>query len=72
MKLSDKIIKSRKNLGITQKELAKRCNLSESAICYYETGKRKPIYDVFLRIVKALGYDIEKFIVDLEEEKQCQ
>lgn len=45
----------RKELGLTQKELAKRSGLAENTIRQYETGKRQPRYECMVVIAKALG-----------------
>lgn len=40
---------------ITQAELAKMCDLGESTISFYESGKREPGYGVLLRLAEKLG-----------------
>ena len=42
MSISENIKKNRSDLGLTQKELAEKCSLSESSIKYYENGIRNP------------------------------
>jgi len=40
---------------LTQAELAKLCDLGESTISFYESGKREPSYEVLLRLAEKLG-----------------
>lgn len=49
---------ARKARGITQKELAKRCELAEVTIRQYETGRRFPNAETLKRITKELGVKI--------------
>lgn len=41
--------------GLTQKELAKKANVTESAMSYYAKGQRTPSGDVLLRLAKSLN-----------------
>lgn len=40
----------RKKCGLTQKELGERVGVSEAAISQYESGKRRPDYEIVLRM----------------------
>lgn len=40
---------------ITQAELAKLCDLGESTVSFYESGKREPNYQVLLCLAEKLG-----------------
>lgn len=42
-------------LGISQRELAQRSGLTESAICHYTKGDRIPHADALVKIAKATG-----------------
>lgn len=46
--------KRRKQLGMSQQELARLSGVSQSAIAKIETGRLVPRYDIFLRIFSAL------------------
>lgn len=46
--------KAREQKGLTQLELAKRANLGESTISFYELGRREPNYDTLLRLAEIL------------------
>ena len=49
-----KIQKRRKELGITQEELADRVNLSRTHMGHIEQGRRSPSLEVINKIAKAL------------------
>ena len=70
------IRKIREMRKLTMKELGKKVGVSESAIGYYETGKREPRYEMCLRIAEALecsyydliGLPVNTFQLSSEEE----
>ena len=59
---------ARKAKGMTMKELGALIGTTESAVSYYETGKREPKYETLLMIAEALdtsvgylmGYETKK------------
>lgn len=55
MTVGEKIKFFRTQLGITQKELAERCDVVESTIRNYELGKRYPDYNMLNSLAEALG-----------------
>ena len=58
--LSSELLSLRLRHNLTQKEIAKKLNLSESTWIRYETGKREPDASELLRIYSTLGESIEK------------
>ncbi|WP_142415460.1 helix-turn-helix domain-containing protein [Hathewaya massiliensis] len=60
MNIGDKIKHLRKEKGLTQQELAIRCELSKNAIWNYENNKRNPNIETLTKIAQALGVDINK------------
>lgn len=62
MSIADNIRKARKDAGLTQKELAKRCTFAEITIRQYETGKREPRSDRLIKIADALGVTVNHLI----------
>lgn len=54
VKFGHKIQKRRKELGITQEELADRVNLSRTHMGHIEQGRRSPSLEVLNRLAKAL------------------
>ncbi len=55
MNIGFEIKKMRKKLGLTQEELATKCNLSKNAIWNYENNKRNPTTYVLSKIAESLG-----------------
>ena len=53
--LSEKIIQSRKQKGLTQGELASLCGITKRAVASYETDGRIPHPKTLARIADALG-----------------
>lgn len=63
------IRKYRKQKGLTMKELGNMVGVSESAIGYWETGKRKPDYGKLLEICDALGCSFYDLVTDEQIEQ---
>ena len=55
------IKEKRKRLGISQKELAEKAEISQSFLCDIEQGRSKPSIDTALKIAEALNIDDIKF-----------
>ncbi|MGF2943430.1 helix-turn-helix domain-containing protein [Enterococcus xiangfangensis] len=63
MKQYSRLIKQkRKELGLTQKELAKIVHTSQQAIARYETQKAEPSLEILQSLSEALGVPISYFI----------
>ncbi|MEE1061293.1 MAG: helix-turn-helix transcriptional regulator [Ruminococcus sp.] len=62
MSFSERLKEARKNKGLTQAELAKKCGLATGTIQQYELGKRKPTNKNIKKIADALsvGYRFAK------------
>ena len=58
-RIIDTLIEKRKALGLTQKELADSSHLMQSVIARMESKKAVPQLDTLLKVVDALGCDIE-------------
>jgi len=58
--------KTRSNL--TMKELGALIGVSESAVGYYETGKRQPSLEMLSKIADALGCKVRDLIDEGEED----
>lgn len=54
IKFGHKIQKRRRELGITQEDLADRVNLSRTHMGHIEQGRRSPSLEVINKIAKAL------------------
>lgn len=48
----------RQQIGLTQKEVARRADLSASVLSAYERGHREPGIETFFHIVDTLGYQV--------------
>lgn len=64
-----KLIKQkRKERGITQEQLAKKCGLSTITIRQYETGKRVPALETVIQIANALNVPFDSLVDDQGKE----
>ena len=52
---SDRVTALMKKSGLSQKELAAKAGVTESAMSYYVNGSRTPRSDVLTRMAKELG-----------------
>ena len=57
--LLDQLVEIRKSKGLTQKELAETCGVSQSVIGRFEAHLRTPQIDTFIKIIEKLGYTLE-------------
>ena len=55
------IKEKREQLGISQKELAEKADISQSFLCDIEKGRSKPSIDTAVRLADALGISDIKF-----------
>lgn len=72
--LVNELVKIRKSNNITQKELAKKINVPQSAISRFESQLNSPRLDTLMPIAKALGVQIgiikpKIFIMNLPDYK---
>lgn len=64
MKLSDKIIKLRKQSGMSQEELADKLNVSRQAISRWEVGSAQPDASNVLQLSKLFGVTADYLLND--------
>ena len=62
--------KIRKQERLTMQALADLSGVSESAIGMYETGKRKPSFEVLLRLSEALGCTVDELVREREDKTE--
>jgi len=62
MTIGERIKQARKIRGMSQRELAKRVEVSAQAISKYEREINAPSSGVLLRLSKALGVGVEFFV----------
>lgn len=55
----DSLIAERKEQGLTQKDLAEASSLKQSVIARMESKKAVPQLDTLLKVVSALGCDLQ-------------
>lgn len=71
-RVGDMIKKTRTERGLTQKQLAKKCGLSESYITDIESGKRVINENLIKRISGILGRDINEPLYEAEDEDEIE
>jgi len=64
MKLSDKILKLRKQSGMSQEELAEKLNVSRQAISRWEVGSAQPDASNVLQLSKLFGVTADYLLND--------
>ncbi len=57
--LIGKLIEAREQKGLTQKELAEKAGIKQSALARLESMKATPQIDTLFKILKPLGYTIQ-------------
>ena len=56
--------------GLTQKDVAELCHISQSSVCRYVSGDTIPSYDTVMSIFETLGYSLElEPIKEIEDKK---
>ncbi len=59
VELMGKLIEIRKELGLTQAEFAKKCNIKQEYLARLEKSKTAPQVDTLLKILIPLGYKLD-------------
>lgn len=72
MAIGDKIKDTRKKSGLSQAEFANLCGISQSALAFWETGKRKPKYEQLVKISKIFNVSIDYLIKDEDADKKFE
>lgn len=62
METGNRIKEARKKIGLTQKQLAQKLNVSQAMIGQYENGLRKPKFETILKIAEALEVPVDSLI----------
>lgn len=58
-RVADLLKTSRKQSGLSSRELAKRVGSSHSTILAYENGKKTPSITTFMRLLHACGFSVD-------------
>jgi transcriptional regulator with XRE-family HTH domain len=61
--IAERVAERRKELGLSQAQLAELVDTTQSAIARLESGGRPPRIDTLLRIANALGCDLKVDLV---------
>ena len=48
----------RRKANISQKELAKKCNIANTTLSGYESGYREPTFETIEKLANECGYEI--------------
>ena len=54
-KTGQRIMERRKKMGLTQEQLAEKCDLTTQAVSYFESGKRNMRQDSLMKLALGLG-----------------
>jgi transcriptional regulator with XRE-family HTH domain len=68
----DLIREARRRAGLTQQEAAERVGTTQSAIARWERGGSAPSMDTTMRVLRALGFDLEYALVDYDDSDYAQ
>ena len=62
MQLATYIRSSRKNIGLTQKELAEQVGVSMNTVARWERNESEPSWSDFIKVCVVLGMKMEDFV----------
>lgn len=62
MNIGERIKLLRTQRSMTQKEVAQKCGMADSAIRKYESGKIKPKFETLIKIAAALNVDVSELL----------
>jgi transcriptional regulator with XRE-family HTH domain len=68
----DLIREARRRAGLTQAEVAERVGTTQSAIARWERGGSAPSLDTTMRVLRAIGFDLEYQLVDYDDSDYAQ
>lgn len=66
MTFGNKLKSLRKELNLTQEQLAKRIGVAKSVVSYYESGERYPSYDVLVKLTNVFHVTTD-YLLDIEK-----
>lgn len=70
--LGARIAALRRELGWNQAELAKRLQISPSAVGMYEQGRREPSADMLVALSRALGVSVDYLLTGKPREPEAE
>ena len=72
MEFGERLLLVLKEKGMTQRELAEKININETALSRYVNGSRKPRMDILVNIARALNVSVEYLTGKEESEIEFQ
>ena len=72
MELHSRIAAWRKAKGLSQRQLAEKCDVTVSAVSYWESGATAPSQKNIGKVVEALGLDMAEFYGDIPKAKPAK
>lgn len=70
LKLNEIVKNTRGNM--TQIEFAKKLNVTQAALCAYESGKRQPSIDVLIKLAFIAKMPLEELIMKKQKERRAR
>lgn len=70
MTFPERLVKLRKINNITQKQLAENLSLSEVGIQNYESGRRKPAYEVLIALADYFDVSLDYLVGRSDEPRR--
>lgn len=68
----DLIYEARRRARLTQAEVAERVGTTQSAVARWERGGASPSLDATMRILRAVGFDLEYMLVPYDDSDYAQ
>ena len=69
--LGTRIATLRSQLGMSQAQLARRLNISPSAVGMYEQGRREPSADILVALSRVLGVSLEYLMTGCQSSQEA-
>jgi transcriptional regulator with XRE-family HTH domain len=60
--IGERLKQARIKLGITQKSLAQKLNITPSAVSMYENGNRLPSMEIFIKLIDILSISADEVL----------
>lgn len=70
MTFGEKLKEIRKDIGITQKELANKIGVKRTTVAGYETKGKEPSYQTLIKIARALDCSLDYLLGYVEENEE--
>ena len=72
MKFADKLQDLRKSKGLSQEDLAEKCNVSRQSVSKWETGQGYPETEKLLTLCELLGVDLDYLLRNKTKESSIK